>query len=224
MSWLPLARRSFLSRIGVGTTAGGTSRAVPDRHAQEDWFDRLPGQHRLLLDTTTANGFGSALLYANNFRSQPDLGRVQWPCHGAGLAIAANPSAIVDCGHAGVLPSLGNTLDAVLKRAIWRCARLPPGFLCLAWRKPAAETPMPCTTRSSATWSRTPIWCRLESWRRIEARNEGTRSCQSDRVMSEPVISKVAKLPVHSPGGCGRADVRGGYGSLQSDTRRSRSA
>jgi hypothetical protein len=33
-----------------------------------------PGQHRLLLDTTTADGFGSALLYANNFLTPSQTG------------------------------------------------------------------------------------------------------------------------------------------------------
>ena len=91
MSWLPSARRSFLSQVGSGVSAafaaalvGGTAtlqaqstgrgRPQPGRHAQDDWFDQLPGRHRLLLDTTTANGFGSALLYANNFLNSSQTG------------------------------------------------------------------------------------------------------------------------------------------------------
>ena len=94
MSWLPLARRSFLSQLGTGASAAigaatlvaggatlraqssGSARRQPRRYAQDNWLDELPGQHRLLLDTTTATGLGNALLYANNFlnSSQTDYG------------------------------------------------------------------------------------------------------------------------------------------------------
>jgi hypothetical protein len=77
----PLARRSFLSRFGVGVTAIGAGLAAgtsvanaqssgsarPARHAQDDWMDKLPGKHRLVFDTTTPAGFGAAVAYANNF-------------------------------------------------------------------------------------------------------------------------------------------------------------
>src|SRR5262245_30491476 len=74
MSWSMLARRSFLSQIGTGLSAAagaatlvaggatvlaqsaGTGRRQPRRHPQDNWMDEVPGQHRLLLDTTTANG------------------------------------------------------------------------------------------------------------------------------------------------------------------------
>ena len=78
-----LARRSFLSRFGGGLTVvgaaltgssstaqaqtAGTSRWQPSRHAQDDWLDQVPGKHRFLLDTTTTNGLGEALLYTNNY-------------------------------------------------------------------------------------------------------------------------------------------------------------
>ena len=78
------SRRSFLSRLGVGLTAFGATvgagaataqaqapasggRWQPGRHAQDDWLDQLPGQHRFVFDTTNPDGFGGALLYANNF-------------------------------------------------------------------------------------------------------------------------------------------------------------
>jgi hypothetical protein len=79
----PVARRSFLSRLFIGGAAfaSGTATATiaqapapsaalpwkPGRHPQDDWLDRLPGQHRLVFDTTMPEGFGGALLYANNF-------------------------------------------------------------------------------------------------------------------------------------------------------------
>jgi intracellular sulfur oxidation DsrE/DsrF family protein len=79
-------RRSFLSRLAAGAAiVGGTvfrsesaaaqSSAAPSssgswrpaRHAQDDWLDQIPGSHRFILDTTSPQGLGSALLYANNF-------------------------------------------------------------------------------------------------------------------------------------------------------------
>jgi hypothetical protein len=78
----PVARRSFLTRLGAGVTvlgsglAAGTGIAAaqststgsrPMRHPQDDWMDKLPGKHRLVFDTTTPAGFGAAVAYANNF-------------------------------------------------------------------------------------------------------------------------------------------------------------
>jgi hypothetical protein len=78
----PVARRSFLTRFGVGMTVLGSGLAAgtgvanaqsastsfrPARHAQDDWMDKLPGKHRLVFDTTTPAGFGAAVAYANNF-------------------------------------------------------------------------------------------------------------------------------------------------------------
>jgi intracellular sulfur oxidation DsrE/DsrF family protein len=79
----PVARRSFLSRIGAGMTmfgatlvAGESTTAAqsaassgwqPGRHAQDDWLDQVPGRHRFVFDTTSPAGFGASLLYTNNF-------------------------------------------------------------------------------------------------------------------------------------------------------------
>jgi intracellular sulfur oxidation DsrE/DsrF family protein len=78
----PLVRRSFLSRLGVSLAAVGAWRAgagtaqaqsagngpwQPNHHAEDDWLAQLPGKHRLLFDTTTPEGFGSALLFASNY-------------------------------------------------------------------------------------------------------------------------------------------------------------
>jgi intracellular sulfur oxidation DsrE/DsrF family protein len=169
MSWLPLARRSFLSHIGTGAAAvfgaalaggpalqaqsAGSGPRQPKRYTQDDWLDQLPGQHRLLLDTTTPNGLGSALLYANNFlrASEAAYGLKDsdsavvivvrhfstvfayndaiWAKYGAVLSQRINfndpqtnqpPKINVynSASHVGALPSLGNTLDAVLKRGV----------------------------------------------------------------------------------------------------------
>lgn len=82
-NWLQsLARRSFLTRLGAGlgvvsATAIGSSAAIPQaaadapwrpaRHAQDDWYDKIPGQHRFVFDTTTPEGLALALRFANNY-------------------------------------------------------------------------------------------------------------------------------------------------------------
>lgn len=75
-------RRSFLSRLAAGAaivsgtvfrseSAAAQSAAAtpwrPTRHTQDDWLDQIPGSHRFIFDTTSPQGLGSALLYANNF-------------------------------------------------------------------------------------------------------------------------------------------------------------
>jgi intracellular sulfur oxidation DsrE/DsrF family protein len=75
-----IARRLFLARIGgmgvAGATIVGTAATAevtakptwqPARHAQDDWFDKVPGVHRLLFDTASAEGMASALQFASNF-------------------------------------------------------------------------------------------------------------------------------------------------------------
>ena len=79
------ARRSFLARFGAAATvvgavfgAGGAAaqspspspssgRWQPGRHAEDDWFDALPGQHRMFFDTISLDGVRDGLLFANNF-------------------------------------------------------------------------------------------------------------------------------------------------------------
>lgn len=76
------ARRAFLSQLGTGATAAGLtvlsdrpaaaqsaepSEWHPRRHAEDGWLDRIPGVHRFVFDTTTADGFGEALTFANNY-------------------------------------------------------------------------------------------------------------------------------------------------------------
>jgi hypothetical protein len=78
------ARRSFLSKLGIGLTAGGAAlgtgmasaqtqpggeggRWQPARHTLDDWLDQIPGKHRFVLDTTTPDAFGNALVFLNNY-------------------------------------------------------------------------------------------------------------------------------------------------------------
>jgi intracellular sulfur oxidation DsrE/DsrF family protein len=76
-------RRSFLTRFNAGAAAiaalaiGGVARAQvksasparwePARHDKDDWMDALPGKHRLVIDTTSVDGFRDGLLFASNF-------------------------------------------------------------------------------------------------------------------------------------------------------------
>ena len=83
----PMARRSFLSRMGAGAAAFGaafgagswvqaqsapTSVAAaspwkPVRHPEDDWFDQPAANHRFFLDTTSPEAFAQALTFARNF-------------------------------------------------------------------------------------------------------------------------------------------------------------
>src|SRR5262245_28904883 len=74
----PVARRSFLSRFGMGAALGASVAAVlpaaaedagfqPQRHPVDDWLDIPNGSHRVVIDSSTPEGGGSALLYASNF-------------------------------------------------------------------------------------------------------------------------------------------------------------
>jgi len=76
-------RRSFFARLNAGfasltaMTVGGVAMAQqkstaaarwePARHEKDDWFDQLPGKHRLVFDTTAYGGLAEAILFANNF-------------------------------------------------------------------------------------------------------------------------------------------------------------
>jgi intracellular sulfur oxidation DsrE/DsrF family protein len=85
-------RRSFLTGRNAGVTSiaamalGGAALAQgkstkpahwePARHEKDDWLDQAPGKHRLVFDTTTADGIAEAIGFANNFMSvnQSDYG------------------------------------------------------------------------------------------------------------------------------------------------------
>jgi intracellular sulfur oxidation DsrE/DsrF family protein len=72
-------RRSFLSRLGVvaaafgvGTTsmhaqaAPSDARWQPARDPKDDWFDTLPGKHRIFFDVLSPSGLGEAQAFAGN--------------------------------------------------------------------------------------------------------------------------------------------------------------
>jgi intracellular sulfur oxidation DsrE/DsrF family protein len=79
----PRPRRWFLGHLGTALTGLGatvaatpaTARAQstggsvwqPTRHDQDDWFDKPSAKHRFVFDAPSPEGFGGALLYANNY-------------------------------------------------------------------------------------------------------------------------------------------------------------
>jgi intracellular sulfur oxidation DsrE/DsrF family protein len=77
-----MARRMFLTRLGVGVGAASAAAMNspaamaqaaseetfrPARHAQDDWYDKIPGIHRFVFDTSSAEGMGWALQFATNY-------------------------------------------------------------------------------------------------------------------------------------------------------------
>jgi hypothetical protein len=85
-----MLRRSFFSRFGLAAAALGfgdqsapaaTPAATtapgsgwqPARHEADDWFDALPGKHRVIFDTWTPARFSEGLLFAGNiYRANRD--------------------------------------------------------------------------------------------------------------------------------------------------------
>lgn len=73
------ARRSFLARLGAAAALVGfagpavDAQSPSDGHFQpareklDDWFDRLPGKHRMFFDATSPTGAREAAMFASNF-------------------------------------------------------------------------------------------------------------------------------------------------------------
>ena len=193
----PVARRSFLSRLGLGmTTLGATlgssaasaqapapaPRWQPGRHAQDDWLDQLPGQHRFVFDTTQFEGFGGALLTPTTSfwrtrtatasgtptspsssscvttrRCLPSTTRCgrstasRWRSEAASRIPRPGQAPKVNIFNAAALvaqlPSLGTTLDSLLKRGVHLavCRWRPVAWPAPSRRRPRAPR-MPSTT------------------------------------------------------------------------------
>jgi intracellular sulfur oxidation DsrE/DsrF family protein len=77
-----MARRLFLVRLGAGagvvgatvvSSAGAAAQVAADtpwrpaRHPQDDWYDKIPGVHRFLFDTSTGDSMGWALQFSTNY-------------------------------------------------------------------------------------------------------------------------------------------------------------
>jgi intracellular sulfur oxidation DsrE/DsrF family protein len=77
-----MARRSFLATMGAGAgvlgastvnspaveaQAAGDAPWRPARHTEDDWYDKIPGVHRFLFDTSSGEGMAWALQFAGNY-------------------------------------------------------------------------------------------------------------------------------------------------------------
>src|SRR5579862_3956341 len=62
-----LAGLAFGRRVVAQSKPAAAGRWEPARHEKDDWFDQLPGKHRLVFDTTSLEHVASSMLFANNF-------------------------------------------------------------------------------------------------------------------------------------------------------------
>jgi len=72
------ARRSLMSGIGAfaaafafgsrraSAQAGAAPAFQPARHSQDEWLDKIPGQHRVVFDVTSAKGVTDAIRFVGN--------------------------------------------------------------------------------------------------------------------------------------------------------------
>jgi len=91
-------RRSMLSALAASVAAfalGSRSAAAQTpaarfqaaRHPQDAWLDGLAGTHRTIIDASTTNGAGEAMLYANNL----------YEANKSGYALQERSVAVVVC-------------------------------------------------------------------------------------------------------------------------------
>ena len=90
-------RRRFITGLGAAAVAAGAgavgasaqtptaARFQSARHSGDDWMDKLPGKHRMVVDGVTANGAGEAVLFASNL----------YAANKAGYALGENDLAII---------------------------------------------------------------------------------------------------------------------------------
>jgi intracellular sulfur oxidation DsrE/DsrF family protein len=72
-----MLRRSFFSRFPAAAALFGLQAPAPSEaghsefqaahHAQDAWFDELPGKHRVVFDTYNAAAFQEAVQFTNNY-------------------------------------------------------------------------------------------------------------------------------------------------------------
>ena len=77
-----IARRLFVTQVGVGASLAGAAaigahaQAIrgavrrdweATRHVQDDWLEDIPGQHRLVVDTTSPDGLTSACQFTHSY-------------------------------------------------------------------------------------------------------------------------------------------------------------
>lgn len=82
------SRRAFLTNLGAAASAAGVTLAAQSaeaqapaaaaaadphwqaaRHPQDDWFDQVPGKHRMFFDSTTPDRLEDAIQFTGNYFS-----------------------------------------------------------------------------------------------------------------------------------------------------------
>jgi intracellular sulfur oxidation DsrE/DsrF family protein len=81
-SYSSMARRLFLSKLGLGAGVVGAAVASssgamaqvagntawrPAKHEQDDWLEQIPGKHRFVFDTTTPEAVNLGVQFGNNY-------------------------------------------------------------------------------------------------------------------------------------------------------------
>src|SRR5262245_11964583 len=83
MTYEKWPRRSLISGLSAslgafvfGSNASAQTKGSfqPSRHAQDEWLDKLPGQHRVFIDTASPSGAAEGMQYANNLFTANDSG------------------------------------------------------------------------------------------------------------------------------------------------------
>ena len=139
-----LRRRSFIAGIGGAVALAGHGSTLqaqplpaagwePAREAKDDWFDKVPGKHRMMFDSTTPGAFGSALMYADNYYIANRDGYALQDADLAVIVIArhqATPFAFNDAiwaKYSSTLFRLSNFTDPKTKQAPIRNAYMGTG-------------------------------------------------------------------------------------------------
>jgi intracellular sulfur oxidation DsrE/DsrF family protein len=109
-----LGRRSLMAVMGVAAAAvalrpktapaqTATGGFQPARHAEDAWFDSLPGKHRTIIDSFSVKGGGDALLFGNNL----------YVANGAGYGLTdADVAVVVTFRHASTVFAFNDAMWA----------------------------------------------------------------------------------------------------------------
>jgi hypothetical protein len=141
MSGLTAAAAAFTlgSRsTGAQSLAGGFQ---PARHPQDEWMDKLPGRHRVILDMTTPEGVPEGIRFAGNVYTGHELGygvketdlaiimvlRHSATAYGYGEAIWARHGKLLD--SKATEPPKGNPYDLAPRSQLSGLARRGVHFI-----------------------------------------------------------------------------------------------
>ena len=77
------ANNRATSRLAFAVKAAAGARWEPARHEKDDWLDQA-AKHRMIFDTTTADGLTGALRFASNYM---DVNRYEYGLANSDLAV-----------------------------------------------------------------------------------------------------------------------------------------